>query len=178
LSGDEGFLIPFLVQDEETKAWWNIGGWGNTQHAIEMDGIVGNGVPGKIETGRWYDIRIELNETAIKCYLDGKLIHDISYPSIKALYGVASRTRDGHEVILKVVNASDLPQETDIRVNGTRLGPTASVITLSSESSQDENSLDQPSKVAPVTRELACSGSDLKLSFAGNSVTVLRIKVQ
>ena len=60
LGGAEGFLIPFLVKDEEAKAWWNIGGWGNTRHAIEMDGNRGNDVPGSIETGRWYDIRIEV----------------------------------------------------------------------------------------------------------------------
>jgi alpha-L-arabinofuranosidase len=178
LGGEEGFLIPFLVQDEEAKAWWNIGGWGNTRHAIEMDGIVGNEVSGRIETGRWYDIRIELDGHAIKCFLDGKLIHDVSYPTLKALYAVASRTRDGREVILKVVNASDEQQDTQIHLNGGTLGPSATVITLSSMSAQDENSLEQPAKVAPVTSQLTCGGSDLKLSWTGNSVTVLRMKVQ
>jgi alpha-L-arabinofuranosidase len=178
LGGDEGFLIPFLVQDEEAKAWWNIGGWGNTRHAIEMDGIVGNEVSGGIETGRWYDIRIELDEHTIKCFLDGKLIHDVSYPTLKALYAVASRTRDGHEIILKVVNASDGQQDTQIHLNGATLGPSATAITLASGSAQDENNLEQPTKVAPVTSEMTCKGSDLKLSLAANSVTVLRVKVQ
>ena len=178
LSGEEGFLIPFLVQDEEAKAWWNIGGWGNTRDAIEMDGIVGNDVPGQIETGRWYDIRIELNEKGIKCYLDGKIIHDVNYPTIKALYAVASRTQDAHEVILKVVNASDQAQSTEIRLQGATVGPSATVTTLASASAQDENSLEQPTKVAPITREVACSGPGLNLSFPGNSVSVLRIKMQ
>ena len=51
LGGEEGFLIPFLVRDETAKAWWNIGGWGNTRHALEMDGIAANDVPGEIESG-------------------------------------------------------------------------------------------------------------------------------
>ena len=178
LSGAEGFLIPFLVQDEEAKAWWNIGGWGNTRHAIEMDGIVGNEVEGRIETGRWYDIRIELDEHTIECFLDGKLIHDVSYPTLKALYGVASRTREGHEVILKVVNASDEQQHTQIHLSGATLGPNATATTLSSNSAQDENSLEQPTKVAPVSRELICGGSDLAFPFLGNSVTVLRLRIQ
>ena len=38
LGGAEGFLILFHVKDEEAKAWWNIGGWGNTRHALEMGG--------------------------------------------------------------------------------------------------------------------------------------------
>jgi len=170
--------IPFLVQDAEARAGANIGGWGNTQDALEMDRIVGTAVPGRVETGRWYDIRIELTEYTIKCFLDGKLIHDVSYPTLKALYAVASRTHEGHEVILKVVNASDEQQDTQIHLNGATFGPTATAITLGSESAQDENSLDQPTKVAPVTREVTCGGSDLKLSLAGNSLTVLRVKIQ
>jgi len=38
LGGGEGFLILFNVQNENEKCWWNIGGWGNDHHAIEMAG--------------------------------------------------------------------------------------------------------------------------------------------
>ena len=38
LGGGEGFLILFNVQDDHAKSWWNIGGWGNVRHALEMDG--------------------------------------------------------------------------------------------------------------------------------------------
>ena len=57
ISGDEGFLILFNVGDEEAKSWWNLGGWGNSRHAVEMGGVADNGVRGRIETGKWYDIR-------------------------------------------------------------------------------------------------------------------------
>jgi len=85
LGGAEGFLIPFLVKDEEAKAWWNIGGWGNTRHAIELDGVAGGDVAGSIETGRWYEIRIEVKGANIRCFLDDKLIHDVSYTATKPL---------------------------------------------------------------------------------------------
>src|SRR5262249_55601757 len=111
-------------------------------------------------------------------FLDGKLVHDVSYPTLKALYAVASRTRDAREAILKVVNASDEQQDTQIHLNGATLGSSATVTTLCSASAQDENSLEQPTKVAPVTRDLSCGGSDLKLSFPGNSVTVVRMRIQ
>jgi len=32
------------------------------------------GVVGKIETNRWYDIRIEVQGPSVKAYLDGKLV--------------------------------------------------------------------------------------------------------
>ena len=80
LGGAEGFLILFRVADENAKSWWNIGGWGNQRHAIEMGGIVGKEIPGRIETGRWYNIRMEVNGKHIKCYLDDTLIHDVTAP--------------------------------------------------------------------------------------------------
>ena len=51
-------------------------------------------MPGSIETGRWYDIRIELTGKNIKCYLDGKLIHDVTPPALKSLYASASRAKE------------------------------------------------------------------------------------
>jgi len=74
LGGKEGFLICFGVLDDDTKSWWNIGGWGNTRHAIEAPGTPADPVPGTIETGRWYDVRIELQGNTIRAYLDGQLV--------------------------------------------------------------------------------------------------------
>jgi alpha-L-arabinofuranosidase len=176
ISGDEGFLIPFLVQDENAKAWWNIGGWGNTRHAIEMDGIIGNEVTGKIETGRWYDIRIELNGINIKCFLDDKLVHDVTYPKAKSLVATASRSKAGREIFVKVANVSYQEQLTEIRLNGVTIDPAATAIILSSADPNDENSLDQPTKVAPVTCAISCTGSALQHTFPANSVTVMRFK--
>jgi Alpha-L-arabinofuranosidase C-terminus. len=75
LGGTEGFLIMFRVRDDDHWYWWNLGGWGNSKHAVEQciaggKSIVSSEVPGSIETGRWYDIRIEVQGTRIRCYLD------------------------------------------------------------------------------------------------------------
>ncbi|HLH53642.1 MAG TPA: alpha-L-arabinofuranosidase C-terminal domain-containing protein [Verrucomicrobiae bacterium] len=178
LSGAEGFLVPFLVHDEEAKAWWNIGGWGNTRHAIEMDGVFANEVPGQIETGRWYDIRIELSSDRIKCFLDDKLIHDVAYPRNRALYAVAGRAANGLEAIVKVVNVSWEDQDTALQLTGGQARGKATAIVLSSDSPQDENSLDQPTRVAPVTRTFDCSSPNLRFKFPANSVTVLRLPLR
>lgn len=178
ISGDEGFLIPFLVQDEQAKAWWNIGGWGNTRHAIEMEGLITSDVPGRIETGRWYDIRIEVQGINIKCYLDDKLIHDATYPKVKSLYATASRENKTGEVILKVVNVSRDPQPAEIKLNGAQLAGSAKAIVLTSADPTDENTLDAPRKVSPVETNVSCVGSSLSHSFPGNSVTILRFKAR
>ena len=83
LGGNEGFLILFGMPapDAPFKSWWNLGGWGNTRHAIETPGVWADSVPGQIETGRWYDIKIDLRGNKIRAYLDGRRIHDASKPS-------------------------------------------------------------------------------------------------
>jgi alpha-L-arabinofuranosidase len=178
LGGAEGFLISFLVKDEDGKAWWNIGGWGNTRHAIEMEGITGHDVPGSIETGRWYGIRIEVKDASVKCFLDGKLIHDVKWQATKPLYAVASQARRANEVILKVVNVSRADQETDLRLEGAKVAPTAKAIVLASDKPEDENTLNQPTKVSPVTHTLTQAGAAFRHTFPANSVTVLRLRLQ
>ena len=40
-SGAEGFLVAFGVKDTGNYYWWNLGGWNNTQGAVEK--AVGGG---------------------------------------------------------------------------------------------------------------------------------------
>lgn len=179
LSGAEGFLILFRVQDDNAKSWWNLGGWGNQRHAIEMGGIVGNEVDGRIETGRWYDIRVELKGKRVRCYLDGKLVHDVQAPVMTSLYASASRKQAGGEVILKVVNVAAEAQAADIQLKGVRAvnGP-AQAIVLTSDEPTDENTLEQPTKVVPRTQPLTVSGPNFRHTFPGNSLTVLRVNAR
>jgi alpha-L-arabinofuranosidase len=179
LGGAEGFLIMFRVQDEHAKAWWNLGGWGNRGHAVELGGIASPEVPGQIETGRWYDIRIELKGPAIRCYLDGKLIHDIQAPRLSALVAVAGRKSDSGEVILKVVNVSgkDQPTRVDLRGAGKKV-KSATATVLASANPDDENTLEEPAKVAPVTRPAEVSAADFRYTFPAHSVTILRLKME
>jgi len=179
LGGAEGFLILFRVQNDQDKAWWNLGGWGNVRHAIELGGAVTGDVPGRIETGRWYDIRIELQGGNIKCYLDGKLVHDVNHPALKALYASASRVDSSGEIILKVVNVTPADEATEIKLVGAgRVEGTAALTVLTSASPADENSLERPAKVAPVTRSVAIPGPTFPDTFPAHSISVLRLKTR
>ncbi|MGE5295072.1 MAG: alpha-L-arabinofuranosidase C-terminal domain-containing protein, partial [Solirubrobacterales bacterium] len=178
LGGAEGFLILFNVQNDTDKSWWNIGGWGNDHHAIEMGGVVGNEVKGSIETGRWYDIKIEVKGSRVRCLLDGKVIHDVpTLQTVRSLYASATRETKTDEVILKVVNTASEAQACQVNLRGLKKvrGP-ASATVLTSESATDENTLDEPTKVAPATQNVTLSGPVFEHTFPANSVTVLRIK--
>jgi alpha-L-arabinofuranosidase len=179
LGGAEGFLILFGVQDDNAKSWWNLGGWGNQRHAIEMGGILGNEVNGRIETGRWYAIRVEFKGNNIKCYLDDKLVHDVVAPTMKSLCASATRDRESGEVIVKVVNVANDPLETELRLEGVASVPgPCRLIVLTSENATDENTLDHPTRVSPKTAAVNLSSPSFRHAFPGNSLTVLRINTR
>jgi alpha-L-arabinofuranosidase len=181
MGGKEGFLILFHVANDEDRTWWNIGGWDNTQDGVEYGGTIDR-QPSRIETGRWYDIRVEVSGKRVKCSLDGQVIHDVDYVNdgaVKALYASASHDDNSGEVILKVVNASAEPIDTAVHLKGANdLARSGQAIVLTSDNPTDENSLDEPEKVSPKTQNLNLSGPDFHHVFPGNSFTVLRIGTQ
>lgn len=180
ISGREGFLILFHVGDDEDRVWWNLGGWRNTQHALELDGQL-DPKRGSIETGRWYDIKIQVTGRRIQCWLDGKLMHDVQgTPNrVRGLYASATLDTKAGAVVVKVVNPSAIPTDTEVALPGLKgAAPTAQAIVLTSDKPTDENTLEEPLKVSPKTQTIRLSGTTLKHSFPGNSLTVLRIKTE
>ena len=183
LGGAEGFLILVRVKDDNNWVWWNIGGWGNVRHALERcdDGSkspLGQSVSGQVETGRWYDVRVEVQGDRIRCFLDDRLINQAVYApiTVSTLHAVAGRVKATGEVILKVVNVSAQPQETIIQLRGVKaVAPQAAAVVLTSADPSNENSLEQPAKVAPVTGTVKAA-PNFRHTFPANSLTVLRLR--
>jgi len=187
LGGLNGFMILFQVRDDDYFLWWNLGGWDNQKHAIERAlggsrSILGNEVPGRIENNRWYDIRIETTGERIRCYLDGKLLHDVAVPELKPLHAVVSRTAstgNAADVILKVVNVSNESLDTHIELNGAKeVAPEATATLLTSDNVDDENTLDEPEKVAPKTTTINNAAPSFRHTFPAKSLTVMRVKIR
>lgn len=92
------------------------------------------------------------------------------------LFVSAVRENESGDVILKIVNAlpESVPAEIHLQNigNGARYAQTT---VLTSGNLSDENSLDQPEKVAPVTTRLGKVGPKLQYALKPNSLTVLRI---
>jgi alpha-L-arabinofuranosidase len=107
------------------------------------------------------------------------LIHDVNYQPTQALQASATRESASGQVILKVVNVAEDPVTTTIQLDGAGklLGP-ATALLLTSGDPNDENTLDEPTKVAPVKREIEVRDARLRETFPGNSVTVIRVGAQ
>lgn len=186
LSGQEGFLILFHVENSDNYIWWNIGGWGNTRTALERatEGAkreIGNAAPVTVETGRWYDIRIEAQGRNIRCYLDDKLIveaTDTPGGAIDPLYATASRDQSTGEIILKVVNFSGADQQIDVHLEGVQnVAATASAQVLTGQP-DDVNTVEMPEKVVPKAVRLKGIGRTFGHTFPAYSVSVLRLKAR
>lgn len=181
LGGAEGFLIKFRARDDRNFYWWNLGGWNNERHAIEKseDGsktALAEVSPGRIETGRWYDIRIELQGPRIRCFLDGKLVHDVVDQGASPLH--ASAGRRGDDVLVKVVNAGAEPQDVELRLPGGAVRSEVTVTVLTGSDPEDENSFSQPRRIAPVARRVSGGSGSLRHSFPPHSVTVLKLQAR
>ena len=185
VKGDEGFAVGFYVKNGEDNYRWNIGGWGNTEHAVQY---FGNGtedackrVKGKIETGKWYDIKIEAFGNKIKCYLDGNLIHDFTLPPKPQtrIYATAGIAVKKDEIIIKVVNPFDLEKKAGIDLKGIKgIEKEGYAFILASGSQDDENSFAEPEKVAQKKISLLNCGTQFVYACPANSLSIIRLKIK
>jgi alpha-L-arabinofuranosidase len=182
--GNEGFLIMFHVKDKTHFSWFNVGGWGNSKSSIEVaDGgtanTIGDSLPFKVETGKWYDIRVEVKGFDIKCYVDDKLIvsaQDTPVQPAEPLFAAASRVDSTGEVILKVVNVQAAPQKIEIDLTGMPTVAKTAAIEVLQGSPQGQNSVEEPTKYAPQASMIDDAGPKFVHEFPANSVSVIRLK--
>ncbi|CAL9392643.1 alpha-L-arabinofuranosidase C-terminal domain-containing protein [Streptomyces sp. enrichment culture] len=178
-SGKEGFLVAFGVKDTGNYYWWNLGGWNNTQSAVEQAVDGGKSTlltkAGSIETGRAYDIRIEVRGRQVTLFLDGqewgRFTDDKPAEPFRQVVTRDARTGD---LIVKVVNAQPAEARTAVDLGGTRVASTARVTTLAAD--QDAVNTETDTPVTPVTSTFRGVAPKFTYTFPANSVTFLRIK--
>ena len=106
--GAEGFLIGFGMRDERNFHWLNLGGWNNTIHRMEKTvrgqrSLIGPELRGRIETNRWYDVRIEVEGGRIRCHLDGQLLLSVDDDGFAPVPPDNDKLNFGHALIPDMV---------------------------------------------------------------------------
>ncbi|MGW0423582.1 alpha-L-arabinofuranosidase C-terminal domain-containing protein [Streptomyces sp. NPDC003015] len=178
-AGKEGFLVAFGVKDTGNYYWWNIGGWNNTQSAVEQ--AVGGGKStliskaGSVETGRTYDIDVKVRGRQVTLYLDGQEWGSFADDKpAEPFRQVVTKDRKTGDLIVKVVNAQDSAARTAIDLGRAKVASRARVTTLAAD--PDAVNSETSTAVAPVTSTFDGVTGKFSYTFPANSVTFLRIR--
>ena len=182
--GSEGFLIIFDYKDAQNYSWLNLGGWTNTQHAIEQISNGGKlltdskrGRSTRIEKGRWYDVTLQVAGDSVKAWLDNELIFDtvLKHDNTKGIFSSATIDDANGELIVKVVNTSDAA--TTAQLNLKNFTPQcARVVRLAANDGMEENALDAPTTIHPVEQLLSPENGSVLLDVPPYSLNIIRIK--
>ncbi|MCA9241090.1 MAG: hypothetical protein KDA37_12860, partial [Planctomycetales bacterium] len=180
LDGAEGFLLVFGFEGQDSYYWWNVGGWGNTEHALQrraggrsQDRMIA--ARGAVETGKWHDLRVELTPGRIRCYLDDQLVHDYrpTRPEVRVSPTLDESTG---EVLVKLVNPAEEPIAATLKLSGaSSLASVAHVTTLTGEPG-GVNSIERE-PIRPVESVLPASDT-IEMELPACSVQVVKVKVK
>ncbi|CAL9318927.1 alpha-L-arabinofuranosidase C-terminal domain-containing protein [Streptomyces sp. SudanB182_2057] len=178
-SGKEGFLVAFGVKDTGNYYWWNLGGWNNTQSAVEQAVDGGKSTlmtkAGSIETGRAYDIDVKVRGRQVTLYLDGQEWGSFTDDKpAEPFRQVVTRDAKTGELIVKVVNARSAAARTAIDLGGAKVASRARATTLAA--APDAVNTETSTAVAPRTSTVTGVAGKFTYTFPANSVTFLRIK--
>ncbi len=183
LSGAEGFLIPFCVEDTDNNMFWNLGGWGNTVSCLEIvdDGNKSGQVNGTVRNGslkhnKTYQLKIVVNDDSIQCYLGKTLYFEYEPVVAEPLYETTSIDANG-DIILKFVNPTEYIMDINVALSNfdlTQYDTTAIVTTLSSDRLSAVNEFGASNNVAPEDSTLTID-SDFIYEAPSYSVSIIRI---
>lgn len=183
--GLEGFFIFYSLNETGRDGYGvNIGGWTNTITAVQpmrrgrLTDVVSPRVRQTIETGKWYDVRLEVSPMSATLYVDGQKV-TVAKPAEPTRHFCQTGYDElTSELVIKVVNGTNEPYRRSFTIDGTRnVMPTGRVITLSGDAN-DENSFEEPTKLAPQITLYGKFGKQFDYEFAPMSFTVMRVKVE
>ncbi|MBR6619602.1 MAG: carbohydrate binding domain-containing protein [Clostridia bacterium] len=184
LEGEEGFIIPFAVQDKDNCFFWNIGGWGNTvsclqqiENGIKTNKIIGTVKPFAAETGKTYELKIAVDGRNVKCYIDGEIYVDYTAGSDAEAecYSVVSTDESG-DIIVKIVNVTDRNKTLAVNVKNADIAECATVYQVAGDSLANDNILGAEEDCKMEAFELSGFSNEFNFAAPKYSVTVIRLK--
>lgn len=161
----------------------NIGGWTGDMVTLQpmTNGRTGEfiGKPGniKMNPAQWYDVELVITPEMTRFFIDGKEMVAGAPPIPTRQFCQAGYDELTGELVIKVVNGSEKSYKRCFDIAGANnVMPTGKVITLCGDA-EDENTFEQPTKIAPQTSLYGKFGKQFSYEFAPMSFTIMRIKV-
>ena len=182
--GREGFFIYYGLDSNGQNGYAaNIAGWNNQTTAFQpirrgrTNDVLGRQVPQSVETDKWYDIKLVVTPTVVTLSVDGKEIATAKPTALTRQFCQTGYDQQKGELVVKVVNATEQPYKREFQIDGAaNVMPTGKVITISGNANE-ENTFEQPTKLAPQTIVFGKFGKQFSYEFKPMSFNILRIKV-
>ena len=163
-----------------------MGGWGNATNNIEQSQDGGRinltaGQSYKVEEGRWYDLRIEVDGDNMATYIDDKLQLQGKHrdSSMRGIYHDVTIDEDKKLMYIKIVNVGNTGTDGTINLtNGS--AQTAEMIRLSSQNGQDENTMEYPLNIIPRPGNVSVENNGARLAFPVDpfSINIISVKLK
>ncbi len=173
-----GIDVFFGYSDEENCYALKLGDWGN-QDALLISRTKGNLAiytqnRFHVEEDRIYEIELKVEGRLVTAIVDGKEI--VSYKLepfyAKALYYSASR--EGRDIIVKLVNATQNQQSVELSLKGISEAH-GTFYVMEGYDPDDKNSFEEPDKVTPIIKEIQLRNGRLEVKMPAYSLKVLRV---
>ena len=179
--GDGGLFVAFRSDEtgEGFQLRWHLTAEGQSRledYGVRMLGLEAK--PFQFEKGRWYELRVQLSGAEVKCFLDGRLMHTAVVEQLRVprFFATSGWDEKRGQLVIKLANGMDIAQKARLRIEGMRkLDSRAELITLSAAAPTEENSLEQPMKIVPITSKLDGFGPRYELPMRPWSVAILRV---
>ncbi len=181
-AGNEGFLIPVQYTDSNNYIFWNIGGWGNTSHAVQRvvngsKSTLTSNVLGGVNSNEWYDISIRVEDDWMHCYINDELIHSVNIAlHTSDVYSTVSVDEQSGDIIVKLVNVAEKEAMVNINIeNADYIAPDATEIILTGSNKGARNSHDNPLNVTDVHDTFSGASDSFTYELDALSFVVLRL---
>ena len=183
-AGNEGFFIYFGITGDNNKGQvFNVGGWNNSSTAVQLykdgnvNGTDGKSVRHKLETDKWYDVKLVVTPDNAELFMDGKSITNYTPTTYPLQFFSSGYDEKTGELIYKVVNAENKAYPAKIKLEGAKsIEKVGKVISLTAESGEAENSFEEPKKIYPQEFLYDKFAKEFEYDFPPFSYTILRIK--
>ena len=185
-SGDEGFLLLFDYADRQNYCWFNVGGWGNTQSAIEQtasgqkDKMPGER-RGRIESGVWHTLQVDVDRDSVWCRVDGQVWCQgvLTGGDMHGIYSTSTLDERTGTLHTKVVNLGSASTDGTLRLQGGH-ATRATITRLAAPRGTDENTMQDPMRVSPVEVEAQVEqeGTAIPFSVPPFSISILSVSLR
>jgi alpha-L-arabinofuranosidase len=170
--GDAVFMLG--CEKNSQNMWWT--GYGNYAGVVDHSDfgpcIVWNDAVSCFTTPSYYMQKMLFTDNS------GTHVLPFTQKTLYCSWSASIDTASGkHEVLLKIANDQSTPETVTITLTGVGVVDPAGQSTVLAGAPTDENSLENPTKVAPQVGTFA-AGKSFDYRFPAHSITVLRIGCQ